>query len=44
MQFLVLTGTLQPYKETTVSFEVGGNIENMNADIGDIIQTGIDSN
>lgn len=35
-----LTGTLQPYEETTVSFEVGGNIENMNADIGDVIQAG----
>lgn len=35
-----LTGTLQPYEETTVSFEVGGNIENMNSDIGDVIQAG----
>ena len=35
-----LTGTLLPYEETTVSFEVGGNIEKMNADIGDIIQNG----
>ena len=26
-----LTGTLLPYEETTVSFEVGGNIEKMKA-------------
>lgn len=35
-----LTGTLQPYEETTVSFEVGGNIKRMDSDIGDVIQVG----
>ena len=30
----------EPYKETKVSFEVGGNIKRMNSDIGDVIQVG----
>ncbi|MFJ8267754.1 efflux RND transporter periplasmic adaptor subunit [Peribacillus asahii] len=35
-----LTGTLAPYEETTVSFEVGGNVKNMDVEIGDTIQSG----
>jgi len=35
-----LTGTLAPYEETTVSFEVGGNIKDMDVEIGDTIQSG----
>ncbi|KMY51914.1 efflux RND transporter periplasmic adaptor subunit [Peribacillus loiseleuriae] len=35
-----LTGTLLPYEETVVSFEVGGRIQSMNASIGDTIKSG----
>lgn len=35
-----LSGTLLPYDETTVSFEVAGRIVDMNANIGDSIRKG----
>ncbi|HWO98218.1 MAG TPA: efflux RND transporter periplasmic adaptor subunit [Bacillus sp. (in: firmicutes)] len=35
-----LSGTLMPYEETTVSFEVGGRIVEMNANIGDSVKQG----
>lgn len=36
-----VSGTLLPYEEALVSFEVGGRIQNMNAEIGDTVKAGV---